>query len=174
VVPVALWCALSSLASSMTTKHNKKGRSTSGSFVMLTRFMLNAPAWRDLTPAARSVYLEVAKLYNGRNNGHLALSVRDAAEQCRVNKDTAAKSLASLQAHGFIECVTPGGFSRKLRHATEWRLTIERCDKTQSLPSKAFMKWRPPPEEFKSRSENSALPVPSFGTVTPFPTPKRA
>ncbi|OYX72934.1 MAG: hypothetical protein B7Y81_04240 [Caulobacter sp. 32-67-35] len=174
MVPVALWRALASLAGSMASNHNKKGRSKTGSFVMLQRFMMDSPAWGDLTPAARSIYLEVAKLYNGRNNGFIALSVRDAAERCRVNKDTAAKSLALLQGHGFIECVTPGGFSRKIRHATEWRLSIERCDKTQALPTKAFMRWRPPPGECKTRSGNSALSVPSFGTVTPFPTPKRA
>lgn len=158
----------------MARRQNRKGRSSGEAFVKLTWFLLNSAAWRDLTPAARAIYLEVAKLYNGRNNGHLALSVRDAAEQCRVNKDTAAKSLASLQAHGFIECVTPGGFSRKLRHATEWRLTIERCDKTNALPTKAFMRWQPSSGECKTRSQNSAQSVPSFGTVTPFPTPRRA
>lgn len=158
----------------MASKHNQKGRSKTGSFVMLQRFMMDSAAWRDLTPAARAIYLEVAKLYNGRNNGHLALSVRDAADRCRVNKDTAAKALASLQHHGFIECVTVGGFSRKVRHATEWRLAIERCDKTQALPTKAFMRWSSPPSESKTRSGNSAPAVPSFGTVTAFPSPKRA
>lgn len=159
----------------MANRHNKTGRSKTEPFLKLTWFMLESPAWRSLTPAARAIYIELAKLYNGRNNGWLALSVRDAAQRCRVNKDTAAKALAELQAAGFVECVTPGGFTRKVRHATEWRLTGERCDKTGALPSKAFMRWRPaPPPECKTRSQSRSVAVPSNGTVTPFPTARRA
>lgn len=160
----------------MPNRQNKKGRSKSvGGFVMLTWFMLESPAWRALTPAARATYIELAKLYNGRNNGWLALSVRDAAERCRINKDTAGRALASLQHVGFIECVTPGGFSRKVRHATEWRLTAERCDKSGALPAKTFMRWAPSAlPERKTRSQSSAAPVPLNGTVTPFRRAKRA
>src|SRR4051812_15162650 len=106
----------------MANRQDQRGRSKSERFVKLTWFMLESQAWRSLTPAARSVYVELAKVYNGRNNGWLALSVRDAADHCRINKDTASKAFAALQATGFVECVTPGGFSRKVRHATEWRL----------------------------------------------------
>ena len=159
----------------MANRQNKTGRSRSEPFLKLTWFMLESPAWRSLTPAERATYIELAKLYNGRNNGWLALSVRDAAERCRINKDTAAKALAALQTAGFIECVTPGGFTRKVRHATEWRLTGQRCDKTGTLPSKAFMRWTPPPpRKCKTRSQSRAHPVPPIGTVTPFPTVRRA
>ena len=127
----------------MANRQNKTGRSRSDPFLKLTWFMLESPAWRSLTPAERAVYIELAKLYNGRNNGWLALSVRDAAERCRINKDTAAKALAALQTAGFIECVTPGGFTRKVRHATEWRLTIHPCDVTGELPTKDFTRWMP-------------------------------
>ena len=103
--------------------------------------MLRTAAWCALTAAARAVYLELAARYNGRNNGALALSARDAARRCNINKDTACRAFHELAEHGFIECVTPGGFSRKVRHATEWRLTQYRCDVTGTLPSKAFAKW---------------------------------
>jgi hypothetical protein len=159
----------------MPTRHNKTGRGkTAGHFVRLDSFMMESAAWRSLTPAERAVYVEVRRRFNGVNNGWIALSVRDAADRCNINKDTARKALATLQAKGFIECVTPGGFTRKVRHATEWRLLDERCDKTGTLPSKAFMRWRPAPtDDRKTRSEIRADTVPSFGTVTPFPTRKR-
>jgi aspartyl-tRNA(Asn)/glutamyl-tRNA(Gln) amidotransferase subunit A len=48
-----------------------------------------------------------------------------------------------LQDRGFIECVTPGAFSRKIRHAAEWRLTHLVCDASGRLPGKPFMRWRP-------------------------------
>ena len=150
----------------MPSRHNIKGRSKAGPpFVRLPWFLLESPAWRSTNPAARAVYLEVARLYNGRNNGLLALSVRDAADRCRINKDTAGRALEALRTIGFIECVTPGGFSRKMRHASEWRLTVETCDRTGALPSKAFMRWRPgPPSEEKTRSALKVVSVPSFRT----------
>ncbi len=104
--------------------------------------MLATPAWRSLTPAARAVYVVLAARFNGCNNGSLALSARDAARLCNINKDTATRAFHELVEHGFIECVTPGGFSRKVRHATEWRLTHYRCDLTHALPSKAYTHWR--------------------------------
>lgn len=151
----------------MPTRHNKKGRSKSGGqFVRLPVFMLDSDAWRSLTPAARAVYLEVARAYNGRNNGFLGLSVRTASERCRINKDTASRALHELQDRGFIACAVPGGFSRKVRHASEWRLTLERCDRTGEGPSKPFMRWRPaPPAERKTRSQTGAPTVPHLRTV---------
>lgn len=149
----------------MPNRQNKKGRSkTAGHFVMLTAFMLNSAAWRALKPAERAVYVELRRRYYGQNNGSIALSVRDAAERCNINKDTARKALSRLQELGFIECATPGGFSLKLRHATEWRLLDERCDKTGALPTKAFMRWRPVASESKARSEDVPNTVPSNRT----------
>lgn len=124
-------------------KHNRKGRSTTvARFVMLPHWMMKSPAWRSLKPVDRVLYLEVAMLYNGSNNGRLALSTRDAAERCNAHRDTIGLAFRRLEAAGFIECATPGGFSRKTRHATEWRLTIEVCNLTGALASKAFMYWR--------------------------------
>jgi DNA-binding transcriptional regulator YhcF (GntR family) len=135
--------------------------------------MMESVAWRSLKPAERAVYVELRRRFNGVNNGWLALSVRDAAERCNINKDTASKALATLQERGFTECVTPGGFTRKVRHATEWRLLDERCNKTGALPSKAFMRWRPAEvAERETRSGNSAATAPSFRTVTRLPSPK--
>jgi hypothetical protein len=129
-------------------KANRKGRSVgSGRFVALHHFMLDTPAWQSLTPAERVLYMEVARLYDGKNNGALALSTRDAAQRCRMNKDTAAKAFDVLQKRGFIECVTVGGFSRKTRHAPEWRLTMHRCNLTGAVGSLAFQRWRPLPPE---------------------------
>jgi hypothetical protein len=129
----------------MGRKHNSKGRSKSGPpFVQLPWFMLDSEAWQALTPQQVAVYLDLARNYDGSNNGTLALSVRDAARRCRINKDTANKALATLEAMGFTECATPGRFNQNDRRATEWRLTLWRCNKTGALPTKAFMKWRPP------------------------------
>ncbi len=141
----------------MPSRHDNKGRSKGhGSFVMLDRMLLHSPAYRALSTQARAVLVELYDRYNGHNNGTIGLSVRSAAERCNVSKNTASKVLGDLVAKGFIECVTPGGFSRKTRHATEWRLTQHRCDVTGATPTKDYLKWG---REKKARSQNAPAAV---------------
>lgn len=160
------------------SKANKKGRSIGGGrFVQIHHFMMQSVAWRSLQPNDKAVYLEIAAIYDGTNNGRLGLGVRAAAERANINKDTAGKCFLRLQERGFIECAQPGGFSMKVRHAAEWRLAQYRCDRTGQPPSKAFQKWgrataEPGPSVSDSRSlhfgqssPKEASNVPSFRTV---------
>lgn len=129
----------------MPTRHNKTGRSkVAGRFVMLEDWLLTSPAWLSLSPAVRVLFIELMRRYNGQNNGRIALSVRDAVKACRITKDTAGRAFHALEDRGFIERAVPGGFSRKVRHATEWRLTHRKCDRTGASGTRAFMRWRPP------------------------------
>lgn len=156
----------------MTARTNKKGRSKgTGRFLQLHHWMMGSAAWRSLKPQDRAVYIEIAMIYDGQNNGRIALGVRDAAERANVNKDTAAACFRRLEERGFIECAQAGGFSYKVRHATEWRLTHLRCDKTGQMPSKAFMKWRenaePSPPISDSRSPVFGQSVADIGATVP-------
>jgi hypothetical protein len=157
---------------------NRKGRRSSGPpFTQLFNYMLEGAAWRSLKPQERAIYLEVARLYNGSNNGFLGLGVRAAAEGAKVNKDTAAKCLAVLVDRGFIEPTQAGRFNQNACRATEWRLTTQTCDRTGQMPSKAFLQWRPEnserrpkrgtaPSETKGQEDpNPALSVPRFRTI---------
>ncbi len=109
--------------------------------VRLYHWMLASPAWQSLSPTARAAYIELKFLYNGVNNGRIGLSARRLGERIHVSKNTAARALQDLEERGFIERATPGAFHHKVRHATEWRLTEERCDVSGALPTKAFMRW---------------------------------
>ena len=110
-----------------------------GRYVTLHHYLLQCPAWLGLTVAARAVYVEVAKLYNGSNNGRLALSVRDAAARCNIARDTASRAFRELVDAGFLEETRHGRLSRKTRIASEWRMTAHYCDLTGSTGSKMFM-----------------------------------
>lgn len=125
--------------------HNRKGRSrgSGGRFVRLDHYILNSAAWRSLKPVSRAVYLEVAQLYNGANNGSLSMSGRRLAEAMSVSRQTGTRALQELVEKGFLEVVTPSAFNLKKKRATEYRLTAFRCDAKNQLPSKAFMKWKP-------------------------------
>lgn len=127
----------------MAKRHNTTGRSTTERFVSLPHFLLRSPAWRSLSPVARCVFIELAILYNGSNNGRLGLSARVASERVGCSKDTAAKAIAELRAKGFVECRSRGRFDRKSPHASEYRLTHLACEKTGERATSLFTRWHP-------------------------------
>jgi hypothetical protein len=108
-------------------KPDATGRShRDGRHVRFYETMLATAAYRDLRPAARCLLIELARLYNGRNNGEIALGEREAVRLLGMTDRTAARrALAELEAHGFITKTKPSGFNlkdRSTRRATEWRL----------------------------------------------------
>ena len=136
-------------------------------------YMMKAEAWLALSAAARAVYLQIGFRYNGSNNGKLALSVRDAAKECNIARNTASRAFEELVDLGFIELTREGSFDRKTRIASEWRMTAFRCDLTGSLTTRAFMhrvaqardnrapRSRPQPAR---RSQTTAVSVSNDGT----------
>lgn len=126
-------------------KHNRTGRSKGGPpFVQLFHHVLASEAWLASKPLDRAVVVQLARRYNGSNNGRLGMSVRDAAEECCADKDACGAAFKRLEERGFIECVLESGFSFKLKRAREWRLTWLRCDVTNTPPSRAYQRWTVP------------------------------
>lgn len=117
-------------------KNRKEGQD---SYFQLHHYMLKTDAWKALSAAARAVYIQLGARYKGSNNGKIAFSVRDAAEECGLAKDTANRAFKELIALGFIEETNHGSLSRKTRIASEWRLTAFRCDLTASPKICTFM-----------------------------------
>jgi hypothetical protein len=108
-------------------------------YFQVHHYMLATDAWRALSAPARAVYVQIGMRFNGSNNGRLSCSVRDAAKECRLNKDTAARAFKELVVLGFIEETRHGSLSRKTKAASEWRLTAFRCDLTGALKTSLFM-----------------------------------
>lgn len=127
----------------------RKYRRRSGPrFLSLHHELLRSHAWHMLTPHERCGYIEVAQLYDGTNNGRLAMSARRLAGLIPCNKDTAVKILHNLEDAGFIEVMKVGHYTRKEgeRMASEYRLTQFRCDATHELPSRRYNprhRWQP-------------------------------
>lgn len=125
---------------------------------MLTHDLMDSAAWRGLTAPARAVLLQVCRRYNGQNNGRLAAAVRDLADECRLNKDTAARALKELQEAGLLICRTPGGFSLKKRHAAEYALVWERCTVTGDAGKRPWNQNTKPPGTWPNASQAGATP----------------
>ena len=122
-------------------KTRRLNRRIDAPHVRLYRWLLDSPAYLSLSCPARAVLIEIARSYDGFNNGRIGLSIRRASERCKIARGTASRALAELQERGFIDCMTKGGFNRKLPHASEWRLTFWECNVTGELASKKFMSW---------------------------------
>lgn len=121
-------------------RHNKTGRSkTAARFVMIEEYILRSDAWRDATLYARCALIELMRRYNGKNNGSIAISIRDLAGLLSCQKSRAARALLELEELGFIETKRIGGFAVRNRKASEYLLTMHRCDLTGHVPVKAFM-----------------------------------
>ena len=124
------------------SKHRKK---TGPRFIQLFYFVMDTAAWKDLTAVERAIYVEITRRYNGTNNGKISLSAREIASELKISKVTAARALRTLQQHGFIVVEKRGAFHCKIRHASEYRLTLYDSDIATNyqdkLATKEFLRW---------------------------------
>lgn len=58
-----------------------RGRSSSHSFLRLPHYVITSPQWRALSGNAIKFLVELAAAYDGRNNGDLSLTRRQAVEE---------------------------------------------------------------------------------------------
>ena len=100
----------------------KKGQ-VSPPFVQILKYILTSEAWRNLSPSAVKVFIELQRRYKGDNNGRITLSVTEAAEFCGMARNTAHRALQELLELGFVKCHFKGAYSLKMPHASEWELT---------------------------------------------------
>jgi len=120
---------------------DKTGRSKrDGQHVRLYHYLLKSDAWLSLKCSERALYLAIAVRFNGHNNGEISLSVREAAKELHIHRDTVTKGFAALIDKGFIKCNQKGHFGYKVRHASTWILTQERYQ--DQLPTKDYLKWK--------------------------------
>lgn len=123
-------------------KQNNKGRSKSGPpFVMMRYDLMDSEAWRSLNAASRSIYLQIARRYNGQNNGFLGASIDCLVSECNLAPNTVTTALRRLIEVGLIVRSREASFACKVRLASEYGLTCYPCDRTGHKPSNAFKLW---------------------------------
>ena len=139
----------------MKKRHRKPGRRVNatgrsiggdGHHARLYRWELRSAAYCSLSMGGRALLVELKALYNGRNNGELFLSVREAARRLGCGKNLAARLFSELEERGFIRPNEVGAFNLKAASgrgkATSWILT-EYAVGNATTGSKDFMRWRP-------------------------------
>lgn len=92
-------------------QHRKDlGKNRSPRFVQLFHWEISCPAYKDLSANARAIYTAIKFRYNGRNNGSIPYSNREAAEELKIGKSTAARAFQELVSHGFIVAEQKGSY----------------------------------------------------------------
>jgi hypothetical protein len=93
-------------------------------FVRLSHSLLQSPGWKSLRALQRALYIEVASLYNGHNNGRIHYSERDGAKEFHVCPRTIRRSIKRIKAVGLLVCTKRGYFNRATGQtiASEWLL----------------------------------------------------
>lgn len=100
-------------------------RDHKGRFAPLDQSLLSSPAFRALTPNARSLLVELRTMRKGNNSGCLYICVRDAADRMGVAALKAA-SLAfnELTDLGFIAMTADAHFAIKASAQREWMIAL--------------------------------------------------
>jgi hypothetical protein len=125
----------------MSKRHKDKGR-IGGPFVPLLKETLASAAWRMMKPSSRLVYVALKARYGIeiRNNGRIYLSVRTAAKEVGINKETTAFAFYELVHYGFIAMTEGGCLGVNGRgKAPHWRLT--ELGYMNDPPTKDFLRW---------------------------------
>jgi len=95
-------------------------------FIRLSHSLVDSESFAIASNGARSLLILLWRRYNGRNNGSLSCSVREAATWLHCGKSQAGVYFTELQQLELIEAVNKGNFTVKIgdgrRAATTWRL----------------------------------------------------
>ncbi len=110
--------------------------------VRLYRHELECAAYRSLSTDARALLVEFRALYTGQEN-RVFFAVRDMMASLGVAQRRAQAARDELLDRGFIRMLSPGAFTRKVRHAAEYALLSE-CIGNEHKAEKPYMAWRPP------------------------------
>lgn len=124
------------------SKKYKNGSRNSGRHVQLGEWLQKSEAWATLKPGPRALYLEIKRRFNGKNNGKIIFSHRDAAKAINVNRNTIGNYFEELIERGFVVITVPHHLGPSgIGLASVWGLTEEPM---HGMPAtKDFMKWCP-------------------------------
>lgn len=105
---------------------NKKRRKTGSglSHVGIERTTINNDEhWRDLSAAAKILYLHIKGRYNGRNNGEIQLTYKKmkGVKGCS-SSESYSRASAELEKKGWIKRSSWGGL---FRYKTKYELTFK-------------------------------------------------
>ncbi len=105
-------------------------KSKKNGFLSLDHDFVRSDTVASLSARGKALMLAMADRYNGRNNGSIPYSVKEAMAWLHCSPNTAIKTLREVEAAGLIVPGQKGSFDNKTGArkgtATKWQLTFLR------------------------------------------------
>ncbi|WP_300038751.1 hypothetical protein [uncultured Roseobacter sp.] len=119
----------------------ERNKKSGGRFVQLHEWLMCSEAWKSMKSGPRALSVEIKRRYNGRNNGEIVLSHRQAAVLLNAHRNTVGAWFNELLERGLIELATgPCLGVNGSGSASQWRLTEEKT--SDGLPAtRKFWSW---------------------------------
>jgi len=148
----------------MTQSRGKaKGRRSSGTFVAIPHAVIDSPNWQSCSATAIKMLTELARQYNGYNNGDLAATLSMMKKRGWSSPETIHYACLELRHYGLIELTRQGGKHIPNLYGLSWQ-PINDCrgklDCAPTLVGSGAWKLRPP-EKFKRPAKNRKPATPS-------------
>ena len=124
----------------MARKHPKK---TGGTFLMLPHYVLRHKLFGTLAGNSVKLFIELAKEYNGSNNGDLSATFSTLKQRGFKSKGTLDRALKELMDKGFIQKTRQGSKNKCSLYGLSFH-RLDECDgKMDVNPTKAAsMLWK--------------------------------
>lgn len=123
----------------------RNGRNAGSRHLRIETSMLDSAAWAALSAPAVKLLLAIWSKCNGRNNGTLVYSKRQAMTLLGCGSDRACDAFDELHEKGFLALRRDSSFSQKARRAREWAVTAE--PENGQPAERTFLQWKPVKEQ---------------------------
>lgn len=140
-----------------------KGRNESGTFTALPHAVQDCANWRLCSATAIKMLCDLARQYNGRNNGDLCAALSVLRPYGWTHPETVMLALRELRHYGFLVLTRQGGLNGASLYALTWR-PIDDCGGklTCALPTRvAPSDWKEPRERFKRPRKKTRASTPT-------------
>ena len=98
--------------------YRHKGRRESGSFLLLPHAVMDSSAWRQCNGTAIKLLLDMARQFNGHNNGDLCAA---ATVLPGLAPETRTRALRELRHYGLLLLTRQGGLHGPSLYALTWK-----------------------------------------------------
>lgn len=138
------------------SRQKHRGRSESGTFTSIPHRVQDSDNWRHASGTAIKLLCDIARQFNGRNNGDLCASLSVLKQRGWSSPETVSRALRELRHYGFITLTRQGGLDLGASlYALTWH-PIHECGGKLQCPatSVASGEWKQPKPRFVRPAKN--------------------
>ncbi len=145
------------------SRQRQKGRSESGTFTSIPHRVQDSDNWRQASGTAIKLLCDIARQYNGRNNGDLCASLSVLRSKGWTSPETVTWAARELRHFGFITLTRQGGLDLGASlYALTWH-SIDECKGKLDCAATAVGsgEWKHPKPAFIRPAKNRKPCTPS-------------